>query len=406
MQISYLECTRCGEHLSADRPQNICPKDGGVLFVRYDLARLKGKLRPADLSGRVASMWRYAEVLPDAKPVTLGEGFTPMLPSREYPSVFIKDEGLNPTGSFKARGMSAAVTMARHCGLKKLAVPSAGNAGGALAAYAAAAGIEAHIFMPKDVPMANRMECDYYGARVTLVDGLIGDCARMVAERANKEGWFDVSTLKEPFRVEGKKTMGYEVAEQLGWKLPQGIVYPTGGGVGMIGMWKAFDEMEELGWIGSERPKMITVQAAGCAPIVKAWEAGKSASGMWISEMWPGAATFAAGLRVPKAYGDYLILDILKKSHGTAVAATDEEILAAMRHWASVEGVFAAPEGAASLVAYQKLRASGFFRAEDTVVLFNTGSAYKYLDMIEAQEKKARPEPPASRTIGGIIGPY
>ena len=406
MRIAYLECTRCGDHLSADRPQNICPTDGGVLFVRYDLASLKGKLRPADLSGRVASMWRYAEVLPDAEPVTLGEGFTPMLPSREYASVFIKDEGLNPTGSFKARGMSAAVTMAKHYGLKKLAVPSAGNAGGALAAYAAAAGIEAHIFMPKDVPTANRMECDYYGARVTLVDGLIGDCARMVTERAHKEGWFDVSTLKEPFRVEGKKTMGYEVAEQLGWKLPQGIIYPTGGGVGMIGMWKAFDEMEELGWIGSERPKMITVQAAGCAPIVKAWEAGKSASGMWISEMWAGAATFAAGLRVPKAYGDYLILDILKRSQGTAVAATDEEILAAMRHWARVEGVFAAPEGAASLVAYQKLRASGFFRAEDTVVLFNTGSAYKYLDMIEAQEKKARPEPPASRTIGGIIGPY
>jgi threonine synthase len=410
MQISYFECTRCGEHLPADRPQNICPKDGGVLFVRYDLASLKGKLRPADLSGRVASMWRYAEVLPELpeneKPVTLGEGFTPMLASREHANVFIKDEGLNPTGSFKARGMSAAVTMARHYGLKKLAVPSAGNAGGALAAYAAAAGIEAHIFMPRDVPMANRMECDYHGAHITLVDGLIGDCARMVAERATKEGWFDVSTLKEPFRVEGKKTMGYEVAEQLGWKLPQGIIYPTGGGVGMIGMWKAFDEMEELGWIGSERPKMITVQAAGCAPIVKAWEAGKSASGMWISEMWPGAATFAAGLRVPKAYGDYLILDILKKSHGTAIAAADEEILAAMRHWARVEGVFAAPEGAASLVAYQKLRASGFFRAEDTVVLFNTGSAYKYLDMIEAQEKKARPEPPAARTIGGIIGPF
>jgi threonine synthase len=401
MQISYLECTRCGEHVSAARPQNTCPTDGGVLFVRYDLARLKGKLRPEDLSGRVASMWRYAEVFPDAKPVTLGEGFTPMLASREYPSVFIKDEGLNPTGSFKARGMSAAVTMARHYGLKKLAAPSAGNAGGALAAYAAAAGIEAHIFMPRDVPMANRMECDYYGAHVTLVDGLISDCARMVAERATKEGWFDVSTLKEPFRVEGKKTMGYEVAEQLGWKLPEGIIYPTGGGVGMIGMWKAFDEMEELGWIGHERPKMITVQAAGCAPIVKAWEAGKSAS-----EMWQGATTFAAGLRVPKAYGDYLILDILKKSHGTAVAATDEEILAATRHWASMEGVFAAPEGAASLVAYKKLRASGFFRAEDTVVLFNTGSAYKYLDMIEAQGKKTLPEPSTASNIGGIIGPY
>jgi len=412
MRISYLECTRCGEHLPADRPQNVCPKDGGVLFAHYDLASLKGKLRPENLSGRVASMWRYAEVLPELraneKPVTLGEGFTHMLPSREYAGVFIKDEGLNPTGSFKARGMSAAVTMARHYGLKKLAAPSAGNAGGALAAYAAAAGIEAHIFMPKDVPVANRMECDYYGAHVTLVDGLISDCARMVAERIekdgwpkNKEGWFDVSTLKEPFRVEGKKTMGYEIAEQMDWKLPHGIIYPTGGGVGMIGMWKAFDEMEELGWIGSERPKMITVQAAGCAPIVKAWEAGKSAS-----EKWAGAATFAAGLRVPKAYGDYLILDIIKRSQGDAVAATDEEILAAMRHWASVEGVFAAPEGAASLVAYQKLRASGFFRAEDKVVLFNTGTAYKYLDMIDAQEKKARPEIAAARNIGGIIGPF
>src|SRR6202158_2563327 len=426
MRISFLECTRCGEHLSADCPQNICPKDGGVLYVRYDLASLKGKLRPADLSGRVASMWRYAEVLPDAAPVTLGEGFTPMLPSlcgggamprqdgaeprhhtkREFANVFsknvyIKDEGLNPTGSFKARGMSAAVTMAKHYGLKKLAAPSAGNAGGALAAYAAAVGIEAHIFMPKDVPIANRMECEYYGAHVTLLDGLISDCARMVAERKDKERWFDVSTLKEPFRVEGRKTMGYEVAEQLDWKLPQGIVYPTGGGVGMIGMWKAFDEMEELGWIGSERPKMITVQAAGCAPIVKAWEAGKS-----VSEMWAGAATFAAGLRVPEAYGDYLILDILKKSHGTAHAAPEEEILAPTRRWTSVEGVFAAPEGAASLVAYQKLRASGFFRAEEKVVLFNTGTAYKYLDMIEAQEKKARPGPAAARNIGGIIGPY
>jgi len=265
MRIAYLECTRCGEHIPADRPQNVCLKDGGVLYVRYDLASLRGKVRREDLAGRVASMWRYVEVLPEAKPVTLGEGFTPMLPSREYPHVFIKDEGLNPTGSFKARGMSAAVTMARHYALKKLAAPSAGNAGGALAAYAAAAGIEAHIFMPKDVPIANRMECDYYGAKVTLVDGLISDCARMVAERKGKDGWFDVSTLKEPFRVEGKKTMGYEVAEQLGWKLPQGIIYPTGGGVGMIGMWKAFDEMEQLGWIGPERPRMVTVQAAGCA---------------------------------------------------------------------------------------------------------------------------------------------
>ncbi len=235
MRISYPDGTRCGEHLPADRPENICPKDGGVLYVRYDLASLKGKLRREDLAGRVASL-ALLEVLPELpaseKPVTLGEGFTPMLASREHPGVYIKDEGLNPTGSFKARGMSAAVTMAKHYGLKKLAAPSAGNAGGALAAYAAAAGIEAHIFMPKDVPIANRMECDYYGAHVTLVDGLISDCGRMVAERKDKEGWFDVSTLKEPFRVEGKKTMGYEVAEQLGWKLPQGIIYPTGGGVG------------------------------------------------------------------------------------------------------------------------------------------------------------------------------
>ncbi len=407
MNVSYLECTRCGNHLSADRPQGICPKDGGVLFARYDLAKLKGKLRATYLVGRVASMWRYAEVLPDVQPVTLGEGFTPMLPSREFPNVFIKDEGLNPTGSFKARGMSAAVSMAKHYGLKKLAAPSAGNAGGALAAYAAAASMEAHIFMPKDVPLANRMECDFHGAHLTLVDGLISDCGRMVAERKEKEGWFDVSTLKEPYRVEGKKTMGYEIAEQMNWKLPHAIIYPTGGGVGMIGMWKAFDEMQELGWIGSERPKMISVQAAGCAPIVKAWEAGKSAS-----EMWLDAATFAAGLRVPKAYGDYLILDIINKSLGTAVAAADEDILQATRHWASVEGVFAAPEGAASLVAYRKLRASNFLSADDTVVLFNTGSAYKYLDMIEAKEKievkekKAQSELPPSRTIGGIIGPY
>ena len=376
-----------------------------MLFVRYDLASLKGKFRREDLRGRVASMWRYADVLPDAEPVTLGEGFTPMLPSREHANVYIKDEGLNPTGSFKARGMSEAVTMARffarQSGPKKLAVPSAGNAGGALAAYAAAAGLEAYICMPKDVPLANRMESEYFGAHVTLVDGLISDCARMVAERKEKEGWFDVSTLKEPFRVEGKKTMGYEVAEQLDWKLPQAIIYPTGGGVGMIGMWKAFEEMEQLGWIGSERPKMITVQAAGCAPIVRAWEAGKSAS-----EMWTGAQTFASGLRVPKAYGDYLILDILKKSGGAAVSATDEEIVAATRHWASVEGVFAAPEGAASLVAYQKLRASGFLREEDTVVLFNTGTGYKYLDMMEAQERRAERKMPAARNIGGIIGPY
>src|SRR6267142_4674761 len=256
--IAYLECTKCGDHLDAAYPHTVCPKDYGVLYVRYDLATLKKNFKATQLVGRAPTMWRYAEVLPDAEPVSLGEGFTPMLAGREFSNVYIKDEGLNPTGSFKARGLSAAVTMAKHYGLKKLAIPSAGNAAGALAAYAAAAGIEAHIFMPKDVPMANRIESEYYGARVTLVEGLISDCARMVGERKQIEGWFDVSTLKEPFRVEGKKTMGYEVTEQLGWRMPQGIIYPTGGGVGMIGMWKAFDEMETLGWIGSERPKMIS----------------------------------------------------------------------------------------------------------------------------------------------------
>ena len=328
-----------------------------------------------------------------------------MLRSREYANVFIKDEGLNPTGSFKARGLSAAVTMARHFGLKKLAIPSAGNAAGALAAYAAAAGMEAHIFMPRDVPIANRIECDYYGAHVTLVDGLISDCARKVAELKEtpawaREGWFDVSTTKEPYRVEGKKTMGCEVAEQLGWKLPQGIIYPTGGGVGLLGMWKAFDEMQQLGLIGSERPKMISVQAAGCAPIVKAWEEGRSSA-----EMWPNASTVAAGLRVPKPYGDYMILDILKKSGGVALAVTDAEILDATRHWAKVEGIFAAPEGAASLVAYRKLLAKKVFSEEDSVVLFNTGSGLKYLDVLD-DARVARAPSPASRPIAGIIGPY
>jgi threonine synthase len=419
--LTHLECTRCGERYPPNRPQSVCPRDGGVLYARYDLATIKKNFSSARLALRAPTMWRYDAILPAADPVTLGEGFTPMLASREYPNVYIKDEGLNPTGSFKARGVAAAVTMARHFGLKKLAIPSAGNAAGALAAYAAAAGLEAHIFMPKDVPMANRIECAYYGAHVTLVDGLISDCARKVADMKkesfwDKDGWFDVSTTKEPYRVEGKKTMGYEVAEQLGWRMPQGIIYPTGGGVGLLGMWKAFEEMEALGWIGSERPKMISVQSAGCAPIVKAWEEGKSSA-----EMWNNAETLASGLRVPKPYGDYLILDILKKSLGVAVRATDEEIVEATRHWARFEGIFAAPEGAACLVAYRQLRANGFFRPEDTVVLFNTGSGLKYLDVLDAnvartsleRESKgpstAKPRhvaKPAARHIGGIIGPY
>jgi threonine synthase len=402
---TYLECTRCGEHYPADRPQTVCPKDAGILYARYDFEAIKKTFTPASLLALAPTMWRYDAVLPEAAPVTLGEGFTPMLRSRQYPNVFIKDEGLNPTGSFKARGLSAAVTMARHFGLKKLAIPSAGNAASALAAYAAAANIEAQIFMPKDVPLANRLECDYYGAHVTLVDGFISDCARKVAELKEKpewsrEGWFDVSTTKEPYRVEGKKTMGYEVAEQLGWKLPDGIIYPTGGGVGLLGMWKAFDELEQLGFIGSERPNMISVQSAGCAPIVKAWDEGQTQS-----EMWLNAATLAAGLRVPKPYGDYLILNILKKSGGLAISATDAEILEAVRHWAKTEGIFAAPEGAACLVAYQKLLASGFFATDDTVVLFNTGSGLKYLDVLNANDAALAPTP-ASRAIAGILGPY
>ena len=407
--LTHLECTRCAEQYPADRPQTVCPKDGGILYAHYDLAGIK-KAFPRDaLAAPLCTMWRYRAVLPQADPVSLGEGFTPMLPSREFPNVFIKDEGLNPTGSFKARGLSAAVTMARHFDLKKLAIPSAGNAAGALAAYAAAAGLEAHIFMPKDVPAANRIECDYYGARVTLVDGLISDCARQVAELKEKNGWFDVSTTKEPYRVEGKKTMGYEVAEQLGWQLPQGIIYPTGGGVGLLGMWKAFEEMEALGWIGPDRPKMIVAQSTGCAPVVQAWEQHKA-----TVQMWTNASTAAAGLRVPKPYADYLILDILKKSAGTAIAVTDKEILEAAHHWAQVEGIFAAPEGAAALAAYRKLIANSFFKPTDKVVLFNTGTGLKYLDVLDdaivaqapSPAQPAQPAKPAPRQIGGIIGPY
>jgi threonine synthase len=400
-RLTHLECTRCGQSFSAAIPQTVCPNDGGVLYARYDLVAIRKQLSGEQLRERSATMWRYADVLPEADPVTLGEGFTPMLASREYPNVYIKDEGLNPTGSFKARGLAAAVTMAKHFGLKKLAIPSAGNAAGALAAYAAAAGLESYIFMPKDVPMANRIESQYYGAHITLVDGLISDCARIVGERKEKEGWFDISTLKEPYRVEGKKTMGYEVAEQLGWRMPKGIIYPTGGGVGMIGMWKAFDEMQELGWIGPVRPRMVSVQSTGCAPIVKAWDEGSAAS-----QMWAGAATSASGLRVPKPYGDYLILDILRKSKGIAVAVTDEDIMDALRHWARVEGIFAAPEGAAALAAYRKLRASDFFTESDDVVLFNTGTGLKYLDTLDNSRETKRGELPGSRQIAGIIGPY
>ena len=309
--------------------------------------------------------------------MTLGEGWTPMLPSRRYAGVYLKEEGANPTGTFKARGLSLAMTMARHYGIEKIAVPSAGNAGGAAASYAAAAGIEAHIFMPKDVPLANQVECLAYGAKMTLVDGLISDCARIVNERKQAEGWFDVSTLKEPYRVEGKKTMGYELVEQLGWTYPDAVFYPTGGGVGLIGMGKAFEEMEQLGWVTGKRPKMIAIQAAGCAPVARAFDLNEDAS-----QMWQNAATFASGLRVPKPYGDYLILDIVRQSLGTVVALTDEQIFASLRDWASNEGMFLSPEGAAATAAYDRLLATGFLTPTDRVVLFNTGSGNKYTDVV------------------------
>ena len=396
----YLECTKCAAQSSADVPQNVCPQDGGILFPRYDLQSLKQSFNLQALRGREASLWRYREVLPDVEPITLGEGFTPLLPSREFPNVWLKDEGLNPTGSFKARGITVAVSVAKALSLKKLAMPSAGNAGSALAAYAAAAGLETHIFMPQDVPLANRIECEAYGAKVTLVKGLISDCARIVAERKKQEDWFDFSTLNEPYRVDGKKTMAYELFEQLDGKLPDAVIFPSGGGVGIIGMWKAFEEMEQLGWFSgikdaAKRPRMIAVQAEGCAPIVKAWDEGKP-----TVEMWKHASTIAAGLRVPRPYGDYLVLDILNRSHGTAVAVSDDEIKHAFHHWARTEGIFAAPEGAASLAAYRKLRSSGFLSENDKAVLFNTGTGLKYLDVLN--QKKT----PAARHIGGIIGPY
>jgi len=350
--------------------------------VRYDLGPLRGaskrdQIVPEGTAMGWSGMWRYRSVLPSVEPVTLGEGWTPMLRSRRCKNVYLKEEGANPTGSFKARGLALAVTMARHYGLKKLAVPSAGNAAGALAAYAAAAGVEANIFMPKDVPFANYVEALIYGANVTLVDGLISDCGRMVAERKEKEGWFDISTLKEPYRIEGKKTMGFELVEQLGWEYPEAVFYPTGGGVGLIGMWKAFAELEELGWVRpARRPRMIAVQSSGCAPMVRAFEQGEKAS-----KMWEGASTFASGLRVPKPYGDSIMLEILRESGGVALAISDEDILASVRDWGKNEGIFLSPEGAAATAAYDHLLRMGSLKPEDRVVLFNTGAGLKYTEV-------------------------
>jgi threonine synthase len=387
-KIYYLECSRCHAHLSAETPQTLhigCPvQPPGSFYVRYDLSALKGTDPDQVIAGTAGApwrgMWRYSAVLPDVTPVTLGEGWTPMLRSKRYPQTYLKEEGANPTGTFKARGLSLAVSMAKHYGLRKLAVPSAGNAAGALAAYAAAAGIEAHIFMPKDVPFANHVEAVAYGAHVTLVDGLISDCARIVAERSKQEGWFDVSTLKEPFRVEGKKTMGYELVEQLGWEYPDAVFYPTGGGVGLIGMWKAFEELEQLGWVKpGKRPRMIAVQASGCSPVTRAFDEGADAS-----QMWQNAHTFASGLRVPKPYGDSIMLEILRASGGIALSVTDEDILASILDWARNEGIFLSPEGAAATAAYDQLLANGFLRPEDKVVLFNTGAGLKYTDVTAA----------------------
>jgi threonine synthase len=377
---------------------------------------LKRTARREDIAAKAAAspaslgMWRYAAVLPDVTPVTLGEGWTPMLHSKRYPGLYIKEEGANPTGTFKARGLGLAVTMAKHYGLQHLAVPSAGNAAGALAAYAAAAGIKAHIFMPQDVPFANYVEGVVCGADVTLVDGLISDAARIVGERIKQqkesntpanETWFDISTLKEPYRVEGKKTMGYELVEQLGWTYPDAVFYPTGGGVGLIGMWKAFEEMEQLGWVTGKRPKMYALQAAGCEPIVKAFEEHKP-----TSEFFRNADTFAAGLRVPKPYGDYIILDILAQSGGKAIASDDATILQSILDYARNEGIFLSPEGAAATAAYDQLIKSGELEPTDKVVLFNTGAGLKYTDMTAEAMHLRRPNTlPTSLPVGGIITP-
>jgi threonine synthase len=394
--IAFLECSRCNARLSADTPQTTCTQcpqpAAGSLYVRYDLSHLRGTSASEVIGRDVArapwtGMWRYRSVLPEVDPVTLGEGWTPMLQSKRYRNVYLKEEGANPTGTFKARGLGLAVTMARHYGLRKLAVPSAGNAAGALAAYAAAADLEAHIFVPRDVPFANYVEAVAYGAKVTLVDGLISDCARMVAERKEAEGWFNISTLKEPFRVEGKKTMGYELVEQLGWEYPDAVFYPTGGGVGLIGMWKAFEELEQLGWVkAGKRPRMIAVQAAGCAPVARAFEQGAG-----VSQMWENAATFAAGLRVPKPYGDAIMLKILRDSGGVALTQTDEQILASILDWARHEGIFLSPEGAAATAAYDRLLETGFLKPTDRVVLFNTGAGLKYTDVTAEAMKLQRP---------------
>ncbi len=394
MNVTHLECALCGLRHEAHTLQNLCVECGKPLLVRYDLEKAAETLTPESFATRESSLWRYREVLPVEDPnnvVSFGEGWTPLLNADRLGAtlpiklnLFIKDEGQNPTQSFKARGMTAAISMAKELGVKKVAVPSAGNAASAMAAYAARAGMEAFIFMPSDTPRANVVDCQQTGAHVTLIDGLITDCGKIVAERKDAEGWFDVSTLKEPYRVEGKKTMGYELFEQFReirnpkskiQNLPDVIIYPTGGGTGLIGMWKAFDEMEEMGWIDSKRPRMVTVQSETCAPIVRAFENGER-----FADEFENASTVASGLRVPKAIGDFLILDAIRASGGTAIAVSDEELVKAVGEIGAVEGIFAAPEGAACLPALRKLIDDRAIEEGETVVLFNTGSGIKYLE--------------------------
>src|SRR5213596_3984281 len=388
MFLKHLECSACGLHYEWSRLQNLCSSCHKPLLAIVDLAAAGRTMTRKTHATREKSLWRYREVLPlpgDVEPVSLGEGGTPLLPaSGSYRTddidLWIKDESLNPTQSFKARGMSVAVSMAKHLGATKLAAPSAGNAGGALAAYAARADLEAHIFMPRDTPRANIVECRELGAHVTLIDGLITDCGAEIGRRKTKEGWFDMSTLKEPYREEGKKTLGYELAEQCDCQMPDAILYPTGGGTGIIGMWKAFDEMETLGWIGQKRPRMFAVQASGCAPIVHAFGAGEN-----CAAEFPDAHTVAAGLRVPKAIGDFLILNILRQSNGGAIAVDDEEMIRSAREVGSTQGIFVCPEGGACFAAFKLLRHAGKIASGERVVIFNTGSGIKYLECYEHQ---------------------
>lgn len=402
----YLECSECVRTYDSEKPANLC-ECGGPLLVRHDLPVLRQSWQRDSLATARPDMWRYAPVLPVQNPrniISLGEGWTPLIRTPRLGSrlgasdLWVKDEGLNPTGSFKARGMSCAISRCLELGIQKVAVPSAGNAAGACATYAATAGIEAHIFMPQDVPQSNFIECKVAGAHVTLVDGLISDCGRIVAERKQQEGWFEVSTLKEPYRIEGKKTMGYEVAEQFGWELPDAILYPAGGGVGLIGMWKAFEEMQELGWIGPQRPKMIAVQAQGCQPVVRAWESGADRT-----QFFTGASTVASGLRVPKPLGDALMLRAIRDSGGCAVAVSDSEMLEAGIELATDEGIFAAPEGGACVAAVRRLLASGFLSPQERILIYNTGAGVKYLEAWSVRFPRVMSA--EADKLGGLITP-